>query len=66
MDKAGKGADLTVHWYDACHAFANPTGSRYDQADAALARQHTLDFDARNLTAFGRLVRRKVAKLLVN
>jgi len=50
MDKVGKATDLTAHWYDAYHAFANPTGSRYDQADAALAWQRTLDFYARNLT----------------
>jgi carboxymethylenebutenolidase len=28
---------LTTHWYTAGHAFANPTGGRYDQDDAALA-----------------------------
>ena len=43
MQAAGK-SDLTVHWYDADHAFANPTGSRYDEADAALAWSRTLDF----------------------
>ena len=34
---------LQTHWYTAGHAFANPTGGRYDQDDAALAwaRTHT-------------------------
>jgi carboxymethylenebutenolidase len=40
---AGKQDLLTTHWYTAGHAFANPTGGRYDQDDAALAwaRTHT-------------------------
>ena len=42
MKAAGKA--LTVHWYEADHAFANPTGARYDEADAALSWQRTLDF----------------------
>jgi carboxymethylenebutenolidase len=42
MKEAGK--ELTVHWYDADHAFANPTGANYDQADAQTALQRTLDF----------------------
>ena len=35
---------LTTVWYNAGHAFANPTGGRYDHDDAALAwtRKHTL------------------------
>jgi carboxymethylenebutenolidase len=33
-----------IHWYDADHAFANPTGDRYDQDDAKLAWRRTLDF----------------------
>lgn len=49
MEKAGKGDSLTVHWYDADHAFANPTGSRYDAADAALAWDRTLGFLSRHL-----------------
>ena len=40
---------LEVHWYVADHAFANPTGSRYDEEDAALAWTRTLTFLARNL-----------------
>jgi carboxymethylenebutenolidase len=42
MQEAGK--PVEVHWYDADHAFANPTGDRYDQDDAKLAWQRTLDF----------------------
>jgi len=42
MDTAGKG--YTSHWYEAQHAFANPTSARYDAGDAALAWRRTLDF----------------------
>lgn len=42
MAKAGK--VLTTHWYDANHAFANPTSARYDAADAALSWQRTRAF----------------------
>ncbi|MCP1335433.1 dienelactone hydrolase family protein [Futiania mangrovi] len=42
MEKAGK--RLTVHWYEADHAFANPTGARYDEADAKLAWERTAAF----------------------
>lgn len=42
MKQAGK--DLTAHWYDANHAFANPTSARYDEADAALSWQRTQAF----------------------
>lgn len=44
MKDAGKADRLTVHWYDADHAFANPTGARYDAEDAALAWDRTLTF----------------------
>ncbi|MBK8210500.1 MAG: dienelactone hydrolase family protein [Rhodospirillales bacterium] len=47
MKEAGKA--LTVYWYDADHAFANPSGGRYDEADAALAWQRTLTFLRANL-----------------
>lgn len=47
MEKAGK--DLTLHWYEADHAFANPTGNRYDAEDAQLAWRRTLDFFAAQL-----------------
>ena len=42
MAEAGKA--LTVYWYDANHAFANPSGANYDEADAALAWQRTMEF----------------------
>ena len=42
MRDAGK--QLQAHWYDADHAFANPTSARYDEADAKLAWQRTLAF----------------------
>jgi len=42
MDEAGK--TYTSHWYDADHGFANPTGARYDAADARLAWERTLAF----------------------
>ncbi len=48
MAKAGKTA-LSVNWYEANHAFANPTGSRYDEADAALAWDRTRAFFAKHL-----------------
>ncbi len=43
MKQAGK-TDLTTYWYEANHAFANPTGSRYDEEDAALAWKRTSAF----------------------
>lgn len=42
MAEAGK--SLTVYWYEADHAFANPTGARYDAEDAKLAWERTLAF----------------------
>lgn len=48
MAQAGK-TDLTVHWYVADHAFANPTGARYDGDDAKLAWARTLTFFHRHL-----------------
>ena len=47
MKAAGKTA--TNHWYEADHAFANPTSARYDEADAKLAWERTLAFFAANL-----------------
>jgi carboxymethylenebutenolidase len=38
------GKDVTAYWYEADHAFANPTVARYDAEDAALAWQRTQDF----------------------
>jgi carboxymethylenebutenolidase len=42
MKKVGRAFE--THWYEADHAFANPTGARYDQADAQLAWARTLAF----------------------
>ena len=47
MDKAGK--KYISHWYEAEHAFANPTGARYDKEDAKLAWKRTLSFYAEHL-----------------
>lgn len=44
MAEAGKADMLTVHWYEANHAFANPSGARYDAEDAKLAWERTLAF----------------------
>jgi carboxymethylenebutenolidase len=47
MNDAAK--SYTVHWYEADHAFANPTGNAYDGEDAQLAWQRTLTFFDRYL-----------------
>ncbi len=47
MKAAGKA--YASHWYEADHAFANPTGARYDKADARLAWRRTLEFLDDNL-----------------
>ncbi|GAB5470896.1 MAG: dienelactone hydrolase family protein [Rhodospirillales bacterium] len=39
MKDAGKTAE--IYWYEADHAFANPTQARYDAADAKLAWERT-------------------------
>ena len=44
LREVGKDQLLTTHWYTANHAFANPTGGRYDEDDAALAFARTLTF----------------------
>lgn len=49
MRQAGHADMLTVHWYDANHAFANPTGARYDEADAKLAWDRTAAFLEKHL-----------------
>jgi carboxymethylenebutenolidase len=46
---AGKAAKATIYWYTADHAFANPTGGRYDAEDAKLAWERTLGFLKANL-----------------
>lgn len=48
-EMAAAGQPLTTHWYTADHAFANPTGKRYDKADAQLAWSRTLAFLAEHL-----------------
>lgn len=48
MKLAGEPAP-EVFWYDADHAFANPSGGRYDQADAQLAWKRSLEFFKKNL-----------------
>jgi carboxymethylenebutenolidase len=47
MKEAGK--TFETHWYEADHAFANPTGARYDKEDAKLAWSRTLAFFAKHL-----------------
>lgn len=47
MAEAGK--SLTVYWYEADHAFANPTSARYDEEDAATAWARTTSFLAQSL-----------------
>jgi carboxymethylenebutenolidase len=39
----------TVYWYDAPHAFANPTGANYHKAETQLAWSRTLEFLAKKL-----------------
>ncbi len=46
---AAAGKRVTSYWYEADHAFANPTGARYDEEDAELAWRRTLDFFRANL-----------------
>ena len=35
---------FVIYWYDADHAFANPTGNNYDSEDARLSWGRTLEF----------------------
>ncbi len=42
MQEAGK--TFTNHWYEADHAFANPTGGRYNEGAAKLSWERTLKF----------------------
>jgi carboxymethylenebutenolidase len=48
MSEAGKN-DFQIYWYVADHAFANPTGARYDADDAALAWSRSVSFLHRHL-----------------
>ncbi|WP_169544493.1 dienelactone hydrolase family protein [Sneathiella aquimaris] len=43
MKQAGQ-KDPEIYWYEADHAFANPSGGRYDQEDAQLSWQRTQAF----------------------
>jgi carboxymethylenebutenolidase len=43
------GKPFESHWYEAEHAFANPSSGRYDEADAKLSWQRTLEFFKANL-----------------
>jgi len=47
MAEAGK--SLEAYWYEADHAFANPTQARYDEADTRLAWERTQAFLKANL-----------------
>lgn len=47
MGKAGKA--FTNHWYEANHAFANPSNGRYDKEDAQVSWKRTLAFFAKHL-----------------
>lgn len=49
LARAGKADLLTRYWYDAHHAFANPSGGRYDREDAQLAWQRTHAFLRKHL-----------------
>ncbi len=49
MKEAGKQAE--IYWYEADHAFANPTGARYDAADAKLAWERTSAYFKKQLGA---------------
>ncbi len=48
MNAAGK--SYVNHWYEADHGFANPTTTRHDAEDAALAWSRTLEFFHQHLT----------------
>jgi carboxymethylenebutenolidase len=47
MTQVGK--PFASHWYEAEHAFANPTGARYHEENAKVAWRRTLDFFGRHL-----------------
>lgn len=50
MQSAGKSDSMTVHWYEADHAFANPSSARYDAEDAALSWDRTSAFFKQHLS----------------
>ncbi|MEQ9638703.1 MAG: dienelactone hydrolase family protein [Alphaproteobacteria bacterium] len=43
------GKSVEAHWYEAQHAFANPSGGRYDEPDAKLAWERTMAFFDKHL-----------------
>jgi carboxymethylenebutenolidase len=47
LKEAGRPAE--IHWYQADHAFANPTGAHYQKPDAERSWQRTLDFFRKHL-----------------
>ena len=47
------GKPITVHMYNANHAFANPTSARYDQEAAGMAWDRTRSFLAYHLKGEG-------------
>ncbi len=47
----GAGKPFETHWYEADHAFANPSSGRYDEADAKLSWTRTVEFFAKHLGA---------------
>ena len=49
MKRAGK--EFVTYWYDADHAFANPTGARYDGGAAKTSWERTMAFFAHNLSS---------------
>lgn len=49
MKAAGKAGDLQVFWYDADHAFANPSGGRYNEPAAKQSWARTQEFFKKNL-----------------
>lgn len=48
LERAGH-EDHTFYWYDANHAFANPSGGRYDEEAARLSWRRTLEFFSKHL-----------------
>lgn len=49
MKEAGQPAP-EVYWYEADHAFANPSGGRYDKEDAQVSWKRTSDFLSKHLS----------------
>ncbi|MEM7071859.1 MAG: dienelactone hydrolase family protein [Pseudomonadota bacterium] len=47
---AGISDKITIYWYEANHAFANPTSSRFDSDEAKLSSKRTLAFIKKHLS----------------